>query len=135
LNGYEELQTPMSKLLPQPWMQKTIRNVIAYGLFAVFALMGVAITFCVRSVIYGLCVALAVSWQVTYLIFVWGLFIMFVPYIFLIGLLDFHLLNEAVATGTLRQRALKILAIEGGIGLVSLVLMGVLALMGYPPAF
>jgi small-conductance mechanosensitive channel len=125
----------MSKLLPQPWAQKAIRYVIAYGLFGVFALLGLGITFCVRSVIYSLCVALAASWQVTYLIFVWGLFIMFVPYIFLIGLLDFHLLNQAIATGTLRQRALKIFAVEGGIGLVSLILMGVLAAMGYPPAF
>jgi hypothetical protein len=124
----------MSKLLSEPRMQKTIRHVIAYVLFGVFALLGVAITFCIRSVIYGLCVALAVSWQVTYLIFVWGLFIMFVPYIFLIGLLDFHLLRDA-AQGTLRQRALKIFAIEGGIGLVALVMMGILAVLGYPPAF
>ena len=115
-------------------MQKTIRHVIAYGLFGVFALMGVAITFCVRSVIYSMCVALAVSWQVTYLVFVWGLFILFVPYIFLIGLLDFYL-NDAAGKGAIRQRALKIFAIEGGIGLVSLIMMGVLALMGYPPSF
>jgi len=120
----------MSKSLPE----KTIRYVIAYVLFGVFALLGLAITFCVRSVIYGICVALAVSWQATYLIFVWGLFFMIVPYIFLIGLLDFQL-NDAAAKGTLRQRALKILAIEGGIGLVSLIMMGVLAMMGYPPKF
>ncbi len=120
----------MSKILPE----KTIHYVMAYVLFGVFALLGLAITFCVRSVIYGLCVALAVSWQVTYLIFVWGLFIMIVPYIFLIGLLDYYL-NDAAAKGTLRQRALKILAIEGGIGLASLVMMGVLAVLGYPPAF
>lgn len=124
----------MSKTLPKPWVQKTIRYVIAYVLFGVFALLGVAITFCVRSVIYSMCVALAVSWQVTYLIFVWGLFILFVPYIFLIGLLDFYL-NDAAAKGAIRQRALKIFAIEGAIGLVSLIMMGVLALMGYPPAF
>ena len=124
----------MSKALSQPWVQKTIRYVIAYVLFGVFALLGGAITFCVRSVIYSMCVALAVSWQATYLIFVWGLFILFVPYIFLIGLLDFYL-NDAAAKGTIRQRALKIFAIEGGIGLVSLIMMGVLALMGYPPAF
>ena len=124
----------MSKTLPEPWAQKTIRYVITYVLFGVFALLGLAITFCVRSVIYGMCVALAVSWQATYLIFVWGLFFMIVPYIFLIGLLDFQL-NDAAAKGTLRQRALKILAIEGGIGLVSLAMMGVLAVLGYPPAF
>ena len=125
----------MSNILREPRVQKTIHYAIAYVLFGVFALLGVAITLCVRSDIYGMCVALGVSWQVTYLIFVWGLFIMFVPYIFLIGLLDFHLLNDAAAKGTLRQRALKIFAIEGGIGLVSLVLMGVLAVLGYPPAF
>ena len=124
----------MSNILREPRVQKTIHYAIAYVLFGVFALLGVAITLCIRSVIYGMCVALGVSWQVTYLIFVWGLFIMFVPYIFLIGLLDFHLLNDA-AKGTLRQRALKIFAIEGGIGLVSLILMGVLAVLGYPPAF
>jgi hypothetical protein len=124
----------MNKTLPEPWVQKTIRYVIAYVLFGVFALLGVAITFCVRSVIYSMCVALAVSWQVTYLVFVWGLFILFVPYIFLIGLLDFYL-NDAAGKGVIRQRALKIFAIEGGIGLVSLIMMGVLALMGYPPSF
>jgi len=124
----------MSNISPEPSMQKAARHAIAYALFGVFALLGLAITFCVRSVIYSICVALGVSWQVTYLIFVWGLFIMFVPYIFLIGLLDFHLLNDA-ARGTLRQRARKILAIEGGIGLVSLAMMGVLAVLGYPPAF
>ena len=124
----------MNKTLPEPWVQKTIRYVVAYVLFGVFALLGVAITFCVRSVIYSMCVALAVSWQVTYLVFVWGLFILFVPYIFLIGLLDFYL-NDAAGKGAIRQRALKIFAIEGGIGLVSLIMMGVLALMGYPPSF
>ena len=124
----------MSKSLPEPRAQKAIRYVIVYVLFGVFALLGIAITFCVRSVIYGMCVALGVSWQVTYLIFVWGLFIMFVPYIFLIGLLDFQL-NDAAAKGTIRRRALKIFAIEGGIGLVSLIMMGVLAMMGYPPKF
>jgi len=124
----------MSKSLPEPWMQKTARHAVAYVLFGVFALLGLAITFCVRSVIYGICVALGVSWQATYLIFVWGLFIMLVPYIFLIGLLDFHLLNDT-AKGTLRQRAVKIFSIEGGIGLVSLVTMGILAVLGYPPAF
>ncbi len=115
--------------------QKAIRHVIAYALFGGFALLGLAITFCVRSVIYSLCVALGVSWQVTYLIFVWGLFFMIVPYIFLIGLLDFHLLRNAAAWETLRQRAFKILTIEGGIGLVSLILMGILAALGYSPAF
>ncbi len=125
----------MSNVLPEPRMQKAVRHTIAYVLFAVFALLGVAITFCVRSVIYSLCVAVGVSWQVTYLIFVWGLFVMFVPYIFLIGLLDFHLLNDAVAKGTLRQRAFKIFAIEGGIGLASLIMMGILAALGYPPKF
>ncbi len=125
----------MSNILPEPRGQKTIRYVIAYALFAFFALLGVAITFCIRSDIYGLCVALGVSWQVTYLIFVWGLFIMFVPYIFLIGLLDFYLLKDDAARGTLRQRALKIFTIEGGIGLASLILMGILAVLRYPPKF
>ena len=126
----------MSNILREPTkVQKTIRYATAYALFGVFALLGLAITFCVRSVIYGMCVALGVSWQVTYLIFVWGLFIMFVPYIFLIGLLDFHLLRDIAAKGTLRQRALKIFTIEGGIGLVSLTLMGLLAVLGYPPKF
>ena len=124
----------MSNTLPESRGQKAIRFTIAYALFGVFALLGGAIIFCVRSVIYSLCVALGVSWQVTYLIFVWGLFIMAVPYILLIALLDFHLLNDA-AQGTLRQRALKIFTIEGGIGLVSLVMMGVLAALGYPPKF
>jgi small-conductance mechanosensitive channel len=125
----------MSDILPESRQQKAVRHAIAYTLFGVFALLGLAITFCVRSVIYSLCVALGVSWQVTYLIFVWGLFVMFVPYIFLIGLLDFHLLQGAAVKGTLRQRALKIFAIEGGIGLGSLIMMGILALLGYPPAF
>ena len=52
-----------------------------------------------------------------------------------IGLLDFPLLRNAAAWETLRQRALKIFAIEGGIGLVSLVMMGILAALGYPPKF
>jgi small-conductance mechanosensitive channel len=125
----------MSDILPESRQQKAVRYAIAYTLFGVFALLGLAIVFCVRSVIYSLCVALGVSWQVTYLIFAWGLFIMFVPYIFLIGLLDFHLLQGAAVKETLRQRALKIFAIEGGIGLGSLIMMGVLALLGYPPAF
>jgi small-conductance mechanosensitive channel len=125
----------MSDILPESKSQKAIHHAIAYTLFGVFALLGLAITFCVRSVIYSLCVALGVSWQVTYLIFVWGLFIMIVPYIFLIGLLDFHLLQGAADRGTLRQRALKVFAIEGGVGLVSLVAMGTLAVLGYPPAF
>ena len=125
----------MSNVLPESRGQKAARHVVAYTLFGIFALLGMAITFCVRSVIYSLCVALGVSWQVTYLIFVWGLFFMIVPYIFLIGLLDFHLLRDAVGWGTLRQRALKIFTIEGGIGLVSLVTMGLLAVLGYPPAF
>ncbi len=125
----------MNDILSESKSQKAIRHVIAYGLFGGFALLGLAITFCVRSVIYSLCLALGVSWQVTYLIFVWGLFFMIVPYIFLIGLLDFHLLRNAAAWATLRQRALKFFVVEGGIGLASLILMGLLAALGYSPAF
>jgi hypothetical protein len=71
--------------------------------------------------------------QVVYLIFSWGSFLLFLPYIVVLAFVEAYF-NKAVPRGQIRERALKVFAIEGGIGIVVLAFMVVLALYGYLPS-
>jgi hypothetical protein len=117
-----------------PKLQKFLRYFSAYTLFIFFILLGLAITWCLRSDVFVLCAAFSVPDWLTHIITTWGTFVVFIPYILIIAVLEPYL-NTAAAKGLVRERGLKILFIEGGIGLVVVAMMGILAWMGYPPTF
>ena len=123
----------MSTFLSSPGIHKTLRYILVYALFAIFALLGLAITMGLRSDIFNVCAALAMDSQIVYLIYSWGSYLLFLPYIVVLAFVEAYF-NKAVPRGQIRARALRVFAIEGGIGIVVLAFMAVLALYGYPPS-
>jgi hypothetical protein len=117
-----------------PKLEKFMRYLSAYALFVFFILFGLAITWCLRSDVFVLCTVLKLPSWITNIIVTWGTFVVFIPYILIIAIFE-SVLNTAAAKGKVREQGLKIFAIEGGIGLVVFALLGILALMGYPPTF
>ncbi len=120
--------TPMN-----PRLEKLLRYVSAYAWFVLFILMGLALTMCLRSDILVLCIVLPVPEWITGIINTWGTFAIFIPFILMIAGLESYM-NGAAQKRMVRRRALRVLAIEGGIGLAILAVMGALALAGYPPS-
>ena len=116
----------------QPKFEKQLRYLSAYALFAVFVLLGLAITWCMRSDILTLCIALSVPEWITDILNAWGTFAMLIPYVLIVAGLESYM-NDAARKRVVRARAQKVLSIEGGLGLLFLALMGILVLLGYPP--
>lgn len=122
----------MSILLPHPRFQKTLRYIAAYALFIFFALLGLPIIMGLRSDIYNLCAIFKVHPNTAYLLYSWGTYLMFFPYILLIGFLEPYL-NKAAAAGQVLARAKKVLLIEGGLAVIIFLVMLIAALTNYPP--
>lgn len=94
----------MRTFIHKPWVAKTGRYIAAYALFAIFAILGILILFRVRSNIFDLCVLFSVNSSVTYLMYSWGTYILFIPYVFFIALLEPYL-NKAARTGQVFARS------------------------------
>ncbi|MBE0697037.1 MAG: hypothetical protein IH586_08940 [Anaerolineaceae bacterium] len=116
-----------------PTLQKYLRYLSAYTLFVVFILLGLLITWALRSDVFVLCTLLSLPYWLIDIIYTWGTFVIFIPYILIVAALESYL-NAAAAKSQVRERAMKIFIIEGGIGLFVFALMGILALLGYPPS-
>jgi hypothetical protein len=124
----------MNSSTAQPKFEKILRYTSAYVWFLFFILFGLAITWCLRSDIFLLCIALHIPDWITYIINTWGTFAVFIPFVLLLAGLEPYM-NTAAQKNIVRKRALKVLTIEGSTGLVILIVMGILFLSGYPPTF
>lgn len=123
----------MRTFIHKPWVAKTGRYIAAYALFAIFAILGILILFRVRSNIFDLCVLFSVNSSVTYLMYSWGTYILFIPYVFFIALLEPYL-NKAARTGQVFARSKKVFIIEASIGLITLLISLLTMLLRRPPA-
>jgi hypothetical protein len=101
------------------WFNKAWRYVIAYILFVVFVVMGLAITWQWRSNVLDLALAFQVSPQITYILHSWGSYLVFVPYVFFIGLLEPYL-NRAAKNKQLLNPVFKISLLLTTLELISL---------------
>lgn len=124
----------MSTFLAKPSVQKTLRYTAAYVAFAFFAFLSLVIVMCLRSDLYNLCLLFRVIYEITYLVYSWALYIMILPYIVVICVLEPYLYKGA-KTGDLLPRVKKVLLIEGSAGLGLALVMLILALLGFGPSF
>jgi hypothetical protein len=122
----------MKTAVRSPRMQKFLRYTAAYSLFIFCIVLAMPITWFLRSDLLMLAAALNIQGWIFKILFTWGTFLVLVPFVLSIGLLEGYL-NKAAAKGLLRERALRVLAIEGVLGLLVFGCMGILALLGFPP--
>jgi hypothetical protein len=94
--------------------------------------LGLSITWGLRSDILLLCIALGAPEWITNILYNWGTFVVFIPFILAIAGLESYV-NQAAKKNVVLKSALKVLAIEGGLALLVLGVMGILALNGYQP--
>ena len=113
-------------------LEKFLRYLSAYAWFVFFTLLGLLIIWGLRSVVLSVCLVFSVPNWITKILYSWGTFIVLIPYVLMIPVLESDM-NKAAKEYMVRKRVLKVLAIEGGIGLVVLAAMGILALSGYLP--
>jgi hypothetical protein len=124
----------MNATTMNPKLEKTLRYLSAYALYIFFILFALTILWCLRSDLLLLFLALSIPKWSLMVNSPWGLFFLILPFVVLVAGLEPYM-NNAARKKIVRQRALKVLWIEGGIGLVIFAWMGVLALAGYPPLF
>lgn len=113
-------------------LAKYRRYFAAYAWYIFFILFGLLITWILRSDILLLCVALNVPEWITDILYNWGTFAVFVPFILAVAGLESYM-NQAAQKNLVKKRALTVLVVEGGIGVIVFIVMGLLALNGYPP--
>lgn len=114
-----------------PQVEKFLRYLSAYALFAFFILLGFGICWFLRSDLLALCLVFKIPVWISYIVSGYGIFVMLIPLILFIGWLEPYL-NKAAKNKQVIRQALRVLYIEGGIALVVFGLMGALALAGYP---
>jgi len=124
----------MNTLNNNPGLEKFCRYLSAYVLYFILLVFGFLISWCLRSDILLLCFAASVPNWIIDILNNWGTFIIYIPFILVAGWFESYM-NRAAKRGEVRKCALKVLAFEGGIGLVVFTVMGILYLSGYRPAF
>ncbi len=124
----------MSLFLSRPGVQKTLRYTAAYLLYAGFVILGLVTTEWVRTDLLGICALLKVDRQLIYVMYSWGSYIVYLPYIFLVAALEPYM-NNAAKTGQVLQKAKKVLLIEGAIALVAFTLTRLFAALNLPTVF
>jgi hypothetical protein len=111
----------MTTFFSKTAIQKALRYFLAYTLLCVFLVAGLFITESMRNNVLNICTWLKVDRDVIYILYGWGSYILYLPYILSIVILESYL-NTAVKTGKLWARVQKVILIEGGIGLVSILI-------------
>jgi len=110
------------------WFYKNWRYAVAYFFFAVFALIGLAVTWGLRTNVLELALLFNVHPQTIHILRSWGSYLVFLPYVFLIGLLEPYL-NQAAKRKQLSTPLFKISAGLAAAGLVSLGISWICALL------
>ncbi len=124
----------MSAFLAKPGVQKTLRYTAAYLLFFLFASLALVLVFRVRANIFDLCFLFNVDTSITMFIFSWGTYILLIPYIIFISVLEPYL-NQAAKTSQVLAKAKKIFFAEAGIAIVTGLISLVVLLFGRTPLF
>jgi hypothetical protein len=115
----------MTTFFSKPGIQKALRYILAYALLCVFLVAGLFITESLRNNVLNICTWLKADRDLVYILYGWGSYILYLPYILSIVILETYL-NTAVKTGKLWTRVQKVIMIEGGIGLVSILINNLL---------
>jgi hypothetical protein len=124
----------MSVFFSRPNVQKTLRYTAAYLLYAAAAILGLIATEWTRTDVLGLCTVLNVDRDITYLMYSWGSYLLYLPYVLLVAALEPYM-NSAAKNGHVLKSAKKVFLIEGGVALVAFILTQVFASLHIPSVF
>ena len=90
-------------------------------MFAVFALGGILISESFRQNVFDICKFFNVDADTVYILYSWGSYLVYLPYVFSLAIIESYLYNGA-KTGKLYPRIKRMLIIEGSIGVTSVLL-------------
>lgn len=121
----------MALFLSNPRVLKTLRYTGAYLLLVVCAGCGVIIIEWSRTNIFAILTLLKANPDLIYLAYTWGTYVLYLPYILLITILEPYV-NTAAKNGRVLAAARKMLVIEGSIGLLSFLLTRLFAALHLP---
>ncbi len=116
-----------------PILLKVGRYTAAYLLLAVFVLSGILITESLRSNIYDVCNYFKVDSDLVYILYSWGSYVLYLPYVLSIAILEDYF-NSAARTGQIWRRTVRVALIEGGIGLASVLITLLFTYLRHLPA-
>ena len=111
----------MISFFSRPIFLKVGRYTAAYLLLTVFVLLGILITESLRSNIFDFCSYFKVDRDFAYILYSWGSYLLYLPYVVMIVVLE-HYFNNAAKNGQVWRQTLKVTLIEGGIGLTSVLI-------------
>ncbi len=111
----------MISFLSHPTFIKVRRYAAAYLMLTVFVLSGILITESLRSNIFDFCTYFKVDPDFSYIIYSWGSYVLYLPYVLMIAVLEDYF-NKAAQTNQVVRRTLRVALIEGGIGLTSVLI-------------
>ena len=122
-----------NKNTAHPKVVNFLRYAAAYGLLFVCFFAGVWIIESLRTNIFDIGALLKADEQLVYLLYSWGSYFLYAPFLILVVILEAHI-NTAARTGQLSRSARVIILVEGGIGLVSVLITVVLSLLHLRPS-
>lgn len=121
----------LNTLFSHPKSQKAIRYIAAYSLFFLFTFLGLVITEISRGNLLDLCTLLKVNPDTIHILYTWGGYVLYVPYVLSIAFLEEYM-NAAAKKGLIVTRAGNVAIVEGSIGLVTILLYLLFFYMGFP---
>jgi hypothetical protein len=123
----------MTAFFSNPTVLKVGRYAAAYLLLTVFVLSGLLITESVRSNLLDVFTYFKVDSDFAYIVYGWGSYVLYLPYVLMIAVLEAYF-NTAAKTGQVLRRTLKVALIEGGLGLTSVLITLLFAYLRQLPA-
>lgn len=115
-----------------PKLLKYLRYGAAYGVLIVCFFAGIWIIESLRTNVFDISVLLKVEPRIISFLYSWGSYIFYAPFLLVIVILESYL-NTAAQTGQVLHRAKKIIFVEGGIGVVSVLITIILSLLDLRP--
>ena len=115
-----------------PKLLKNLRYAAAYGLLFACFFAGIWIIESLRTNVFDFSVLFKANPQLISFLYSWGSYVFYVPFLLTIVFLESYL-NNAAKTGQVLHSARKVILIEGGIGLVSVLITVGLSLLKLRP--
>ena len=123
----------INNILSHPKLLKTLRYTAAYGLLFACFFAGLWVIESLRTNVFDISVLLQANPQLISFLYSWGSIAFYLPFLLTIVFLESYL-NRAAKNGQVLHSARNIILIEGGIGLVSvLITVGMSLLKLRPP--
>ena len=118
----------MKAILSKPLLQTTLRYIAAYTIFLILAGLALVILMRLRINLIQIGVYFDLWHRVIYALQMWGMYILFIPYLAAVVWMESYL-NEAAKKNLIWQRTLKILLIEAIVGAFTLILSTLLVFL------